>query len=419
MRSQSAVKKDEVNSRAHRLLSASFSLIVYLSVLNCLSFPAQGQSHNFGGSVRGYQFFSLQDSVLLDRRDAELWLLRLTDESSFGNHVTFEFHGLLNFASPPVAGQSGIAVSNSLKFLPLDVSFFENDKLSLTGSLDRANLQLEMGHVRLKLGRQALTWGVNYFWPAMDLFAPFQPNQVDRDYKAGVDALRITFALNNFSELEILGGILGSSAKRDGAAGALLRWNVGSSDLGFMAGRFHGDIVGGVFLTSNVKGTGLRGEVAYTHSGDPADMDRDREKFWRGSIGVDRQLIPSLSLVAEIAWNGYGTNDPRNYLDRVLADRVLRGEVTALGQIHTGISANWMFHALMTLSNSLLINWNDYSTLWIPVLNWSAGDNAEVLVGGQISTGKGINAKLDGDAILGSEYGIVPSSVFGTIRLYF
>jgi len=381
--------------------------------------PVLPQNHQFGGSIRGYQFFSLQESPFLPRRDSELWLFRLTDESYFGSRVSFEFHGLMSFASPPAASRSGIAVSPSRKFLPLDATFYESSNLTLTGSLDRANIRVEAGPVEIKLGRQALSWGVSYFWPAMDLFAPFQPNQVDRDYKSGVDALRLTFALNNFSELEILGGILGSSARRDGAAGALLRWNVGPSDLGFMAGRFHGDTVGGIFVTANVRGTGLRGELTYTDSGDPEDVRRDRESFWRGSIGIDRQLIPSLGVVVELAWNGYGTADPRLYLDRILADRMLRGEVTALGRIHTGISANWMLHPLLNLNASFLINWNDSSTLWVPVLNWSAGDNAEVLVGGQISTGKGVGEKPGGDALLGSEYGIIPGSLFATIRIYF
>lgn len=395
-----------------------FGVILVLSI-----FPFQwvglAQSHNLGGSVRGYQFFGLEDSELLPRRDSELWLLRLTEEVSFGRDVSFEFHGILNFASPPLAGESSLAVSPSRKFLPLDVTFYENDKVSFTGALDRANVQIDLGHIQVKLGRQALTWGVSYFWPAMDIFAPFQPNQVDRDYKAGVDALRITFALNNFSELEILGGILGSSAKNDGAAGALLRWNAGSSDLGFMAGRFHGDTSAGVFITSNVRGTGIRGELTYTDSGDPADEARDREEFWRGSIGLTRQLFPSLGMVAEVAWNGYGSCDPRDYLDRAVSDRVLRGEVTSLGMIHSGVSLSWMFHPLLTLNNSFLVNWNDSSTLWIPVLVWSAGDNSEVLVGGQISSGGGISSNSEGTPALESEYGAIPSSVFGTIRIYF
>lgn len=384
-------------------------------ILLTLTSTAVAQDHFFGGSVRGYQFFSIEEPVITDRRDAEVWLARLTQESSFSHWLNFEAHGLFTFTSPPVTGASRIAVTNSWKFLPLDWELDDCENADLLLNFDRLNVQLDFNSTRITIGRQAVTWGVSYFWPALDLFAPFAPQQVDRDYKAGVDAVRVTIALGSFSELELLGGVLGPSASDDGAAAALLRWNLGSVDLGFMGGTFHGDAVAGGFVTSNVKGTGIRGELAFTDSGDPADTLRDRETFWRGSVGLDRQVTPSTTLTVEVAYNGYGASDAVQYLELIGADRVLRGEVTGLGKGYLGVSVTQLVHPLLTLSNAGLVNFSDASLLWIPTLSWSTSDNSEVVAGGQI----GFGGELSEIGAPESEFGLVPASIFGAFRVYF
>jgi hypothetical protein len=74
-----------------------------------------------------------------------------------------------------------------------------------------------------------------------------------------------------------------------------------------------------------------------------------------------------------------------------------------------------MMHPLLTLSNTLLLNFNDPSALWIPSLVWSTGNNSEVLIGGQFSMGQA----PDQNETLQSEYGSVPSLVFGAFKLFF
>ncbi len=322
---------------------------------------------------------------------------------------------MLGFLSPPFAGVSRLAVAEARSFLPLDQIFFQNAEAALVGNFDRLNLSFDFDRARVVVGRQPISWGVSFFWPALDLFAPFGPRQIDRDYKAGVDAVRVIVFLGPFSEFEMIGSVLGSSAGRDGALRSLLRLNLGTVDVGFMGGTFHEDIVLGGFFTSNLRGTGLKGELGWTESGDPEDLLRNRERFWRGSLGVIRQLSPSTSLTLEMAWNGFGSSDPAHYLLLLQADRVLRGEVNALGQIYSGISLNRQLHPLLVLGNTLLVNWNDPSALWIPSLNWSLGNNAEALFGVQIGMGR----SLSDEGIPRSEYGSLASTLILSLKGYF
>lgn len=372
------------------------------------------QDFKFGGSLRGYQFVTPEGSPFMDRRDSELWLLRLTPEASWGD-VSFEVHGLLSFVSPPLFDSSRIVVSDSRTFFSLDHDFTDSSRVDLLGSFDRLNMQVELKDVKITLGRQAVSWGVSFFWPALDLFAPFSPRQIDREYKAGVDAVRFTIPLGSFSEVELIGGSLGSSLNRSGAVGALIRLNAGSADVGFMGGRFHRDTVAGAFVTADLRGTGLRGEVAWTESGAAEDALLDRQRFWRGSFGLMRQVMPSVSLTVEMAWNGFGTGEASEYQAFLEADRLLRGEVNALARAYTGVSTSWLLHPLFTFNQTLLLNWDDHSSLSISTLSWSAGNNSEVLVGAQLGLGDGL-AK---DEVPRSEYGLVPSTIFAALRYYF
>ncbi len=387
----------------------------------------QAQQFDWGGSFRGYPFLRLEqlplqevlgESGSLSRRDTGLLILRLTGAGFFGQHVRLEIHPLLQFAAPSLSGPAGLATSTTPTFLPLEHVFTDNPEFELVGSFDRLNLRIELNRVRIVIGRQAVTWGVAYFWPSLDLFAPFSPRRVDRDYKPGVDAIRATIPLGAVSEIEVIGAILGPSLSRDGTLGALTRFNLGPLDWGLMGGKFHRDTVAGSFLTTDAWGTGLRGEVSWTQSGDPEDRVRDRRTFWRAAAGVDRQLTSTLTLTTEFSFNGYGASQASDYLYWGIADRVLRGEINALGRFYAGVSGVWRFHPLGTLTNTLLVNGQDPSALWVPSFQWSTSNNSDVLAGAQIGIGKGLQLSGMGP-VPQSEYGLVPHTLFAAIRMYF
>lgn len=395
----------------HRLAVYFFALAGLL----CSSASLHAQPFRLGGSVRGYQFVRLANVPEPVRRDTELWLLRLTADAAVAPRVRLEAHGLLTILSPPRLGVSRLATSDTPKFLPLELSIVDNEDVKILGSFDRLNLQFDLQNVRIIAGRQAVTWGVSYFWPSLDLFGPFPPQIVDREYKPGVDAVRCTVALGSYSELDVIGASLGPAPSNDWAGGALARIHVRSTDLGFMGGRFHGDTVLGGFFTANLRGTGAHGEVSWTESGDPEDSVRDRKRFWRGAIGFDRQLSPAVNLTGEFSWNGYGTSDTTKYLEFLNADRIQRGEVNALGRHYAGAAVNWQLHPLWTLSNTLLVNLNDASVLLVPSLAWSTGNNSEVLFGAQIGMGR----SFDPGGVPRSEYGSAPHTLFAGFTMYF
>ena len=379
-----------------------------------LAAPAAAWETRLGGDVRVYPFLVV-DPDPGERRDAELGLFRLKLESRLGETWAIEVHGLAGVVSPAGPTATSIATGTTRRLLDLETTLVDERAVRVTLELDRLNVAWRHPAFRLVAGRQAVTWGVDYFWPVLDLFAPFPPERVDREYKPGVDALRLTVPVGPLSELDLVAAGQGSSVGDDGSLAALGRVNVGPADVGAMLGRFHRDTVVGAFLTANVRGTGLRGEVAFTDSGDPADARLGRARFWRAGAGLDRQLTATLTLTAEAAFNGFGVDDPRRYPVIAATDRVRRGEVNSPGRYYFGASLAWQVHPLVALTGSALVNLGDGSALLLPRADWSLADNLSLVLGGTFGLGPGREA----DGRPGSEYGSAASTLYAAVRAYF
>jgi hypothetical protein len=376
--------------------------------------PIAAVELDFGGDARLYAFYALED--IPDRRDdSQLGILRLKLDTLFSEELELGVHGVVEASSPPRFPGSSIATGGTRRYFDLETTLIDNDDLLMTAEIDRLNIRWERPGFRLIAGRQAITWGVNYFWPVLDLFGPFAPQRIDRDYKPGVDAVRATVPLGDFSEVDLMTAGQGRDLPDDFSIGGLARFNAGVTDFGAMAGSFHRDTVVGAFVTTDVAGTALRGEVAFTDSGDPEDAEIDRSSFVRATAGVDRQLTGTLSLTAEVAWNGFGADDPTGYLRVAQSDRFQRGEVTSLGQLYAGLSLGWQLHPLVTASAALIGNLNDGSTLIQPTVTWSVSDNLTALFGVFVGTGE----DLDSEGMLQSEYGATPFTVWAAIQGYF
>jgi hypothetical protein len=368
-----------------------------------------------GGDFRYYQIVFAEE-VVGQRQHAELGIFRLKLTSFLTDAVRLEAHGVVSVAAPGFgAGGTSIATGDTRRLFDLQHRFIDEEDLQGVVEVDRLNLRWDHASFRLVAGRQAVSWGVNYFWPVLDLFAPFPPQRIDREYKPGIDAIRFTAPTGDFSELEVIAAAQGESLPEDFSLAGLGRFHVGKSDLGLMGGRFHTDTVLGAFVTADISGTGVRGEAAFTHSGDEADTELGRERFWRATLGLDRQLTPSLMLSAELSHNGFGAQNPEDYVRVAQSDRVSRGEITSLGRLYTGLSLAWQAHPLVSVRGAVLLNLGDGSALLQPFAEWSASESVVVLVGG--AAGLGPDRSADGD--LRSEYGAVPLTFYGAVRLYF
>ena len=80
--------------------------------------------------------------------------------------------------------------------------------------IDRASVQVRVPRADITIGRQAIGWGRGVMFTAVDLFAPFSPLEADREWRAGVDAVRTDITLTERSSLDLVGAFGPSGTTR-------------------------------------------------------------------------------------------------------------------------------------------------------------------------------------------------------------
>ncbi len=131
-------------------------------------------------------------------------ILRLSIEGYPSWDLSYEIHLVQSLDSPPSKSDTTGTGKTQYQALNLSNDWGDNE---LAGRfwLDRYNIKYSFNSMDLTLGRQAVTFGKAYFWNPLDVFLPFSSYQLDRDYKAGVDAIRLDIALGNFSGINLIG----------------------------------------------------------------------------------------------------------------------------------------------------------------------------------------------------------------------
>ena len=83
-------------------------------------------------------------------------------------------------------------------------------KLAAVSRLDRFSVGYTGDNGVLRLGRQAVTWGNGLiFNTVMDIFNPFDPTAIDKEYKSGDDILYGQYLRDNGDDFQVLRSFVG------------------------------------------------------------------------------------------------------------------------------------------------------------------------------------------------------------------
>ena len=235
--------------------------------------------------------------------------------------------------------------------------------------------RLSAGHTgekgTIRLGRQAVTWGNGLmFNSVMDIFNPFDPTSVDREYKPGDDMLYGQYLRDSGDDIEFVAVL-----RRDPATGKV------TLDQGSLAAKYHGftdtgeyDLVVARHYDEHVFAVGGNRSVL-------------GDALWRGDLSltrtVDNKLVTSavtslsrsfvlggknVSGVAEYHLNGFGQGGGSYDLALLrpgtnLGERLARGEVHNIGRHYLGISALVELTPLLQVTPTAFVNVEDRSAL--------------------------------------------------------
>lgn len=279
--------------------------------------------------------------------------------------------------------------------------------------LDRAYAAWHLGRFDLSAGRQALGWGRGALLSAVDLFAPFSPLEVDREFRPGVDALRAEVRVADQDSIE---GVAALGRSFDASIfAARARGYRGQVDAEIVGGRRARDAFAGASASAAVGEVELHGEAIVFRLPERWLADGLLGRRWipRALAGASwvAPVGPGLALAGEYLYSGFGV--PRSgdltpwLLSPAFSERYRRGDFQLLGRHALAVVASYETGISGAASFSWVHDPADGSGILTPGFSWTPDDRLSLRAAVFVPYGR-----LPVPGELGSQFGAAPLTVF-------
>jgi hypothetical protein len=301
-------------------------------------------------------------------------------------------------------------INDDRRWWDLTWSVGDDEKNALIHRLDRLNVGYTTDHTAWRFGRQAISWGNGMIFTPMDVFNPFDPAAVDKEYKTGDDMLYGQYLFDSGNDLQGVAivrrnPVTGNVESDQSSLAFKYHGFLGLNEIDLLAAQHYGDQILGVGGIANWGGAVVRGDLTWTHT----DLDNvfsavsslSYSWTWGGR---------NVSGILEYYYNGFGQKNSRYSLQELsqnpdLLRRLERGELFTLARHYVAASASVEMTPLLVLIPNLFVNLEDPSALAQLVVQYDWKQNLLVLAA--------LNLPVGPD---GSEYGGIEASAD---RLYF
>jgi len=333
-----------------------------------------------------------------------------------GLEVAYEH--VLTYSARASGGPSGgIVVPGGGEWFELQWALEESDHVAWRHRFDRLNASwTPKDWVTFTAGRQTISWATTLLLGPADPFIPFDPSDPFRDYRAGVDALRVQLFPSPLSDFDL---VLRPVKVRAGdtvvdetltllgrGRGVWHGW-----ELSGWLGVLHDRAAAAVGAAGGVGQLALRGELSL--------RDEDDDLVVRSAIGVDSRLE---LLGRDFYWSieyqhdDLGATGAGDLIRVTSSAAFARGELQTLARDVAASQLSYQLHPLW--SSDLLVLWSltDQSVLLSPGVSYSASNEITLRVG--LFVGLGDDTPSGANAIP-SEYGITPTLMYLSASLFF
>ena len=298
-------------------------------------------------------------------------------------------------------------------WLGLDWDLHSGSNTKWRHRLDRISLGFSGGPLEVTIGRQAVSWATTLILTPADPFAPFNPSDPFREYRGGIDALRVRVFTGPFTEIEAVVRPTETAFGTTVTALGRVQTSKGGWAFGTWAGILHDQPAGALFTTGALKATAIRAELAIREH-------PNAEVTMRGAIGLDRFFTPggkNLYFAVELQYDGFGAQNTSKLLETINSKPFIQGDMQTIGQWTVASQLSYQVHPLVGVSGLTLVNARDRSVLVSPGLNWSATSSLTVTA----AAFRGLGAELasPGTLGLGSEYGFIPAIGYVSASWFF
>ncbi len=295
------------------------------------------------------------------------------------------------------------------------------ERFAYRHEIDRALVSLHPAWGEVTVGRQAIGLGRGILFSAVDLFSPFSPVEVDREWRRGVDALRIEYRTTDTSSIEFIGAF--GERWDESAVLGRIRGYMGDVDGEFLFGKRGEDILFGGSVSAVVGDAEVHGEFALFRTpeahpdGGFFESDRWVAKAVLGT-SYTFDVGNGLTVLGEYHYSGFGMRDSEDSLlrlrDEDFVARYLRGDSQILGRHALALQSTYPISDSWNAALLVLGSPRDGSGLVSPSLIWDFWEGGSLIVSGFVPWGSEPSSMR-----LRSEYGASPASLFVQMSLYF
>lgn len=289
----------------------------------------------------------------------------------------------------PLAGRSLLTrdtIEDDRRLLDLTGVIRDDDDEIFYHRLDRFCLEYRPDWGRLAVGRQAVSWGNGLLFNPMDLFNPFSPYDIDRDYKTGDDMVNLEVNLAHHRNLQLLYVPRRDPQTRDvdadcASLAANFQGYLGAVEAHLMLAEHYDDAVVGCGASGYLAEAVWRFDATYTF----AD-GRMEEDFWAVVANIDYSWIwldKNVYGFLEFYYSGLGTGNYRHkYTDPDIAERMGRGEIFTAGRCYISPHLQVELHPLLNTFLTVTVNAEDPSGCIQPRMVWDFKPDMQLTFGG-------------------------------------
>ncbi|MFQ6070505.1 MAG: hypothetical protein ACE5LC_08270 [Candidatus Aminicenantales bacterium] len=290
-------------------------------------------------------------------------------------------------------------------------------------NLDRFFVSITLPFADVYLGRQAVAWGSARVINPTDVISPFAFNELDREERRGVDAIRVRIPLGMMDELDV-GFVAGRDFRWDKNALFLRgKFYVLKTDISFLFIDFRRHLLLGFDLARSIGDAGFWLEAGYViPEFFKEDKNPDEENYFRLSVGMDYNLTSRMYGFVEYHFNSAGEKKPELYLSLFTTSPYRDGSVYLMGKNYLNAAATYQVTGLISATALFIINLSDRSLIFSPLLEYNIAENIYLGAGAYIGTGKNpelIPGPWDPGLKLKSEFGTYHDIFFTSFRIYF
>lgn len=315
-------------------------------------------------------------------------------------------------------------INDDRRWYDLTHVFHNEGRNATLARLDRVSIGYTGDSTVVRFGRQAISWGNGLLYTPMDIFNPFDPTTVDKEYKSGDDMIYGQYLLAGGNDIQAVAVV-----RRDPFTGGV------EADQSSLAVKYHGFLGSGEFdvlLSEHYDDPvfGLGGSVdagGAVWRGDLVLTDTDEKSVITGVGGVMYSWMGggrNWTGALEYYYNGFGQPGGDYSVAELagndeLLQRLARGESFNLGRHYLGASVTVEVTPLLTISPNAFINLTDPSALAQVVLSYNWKQDIQVLGALNIPLGSSGSEFGGVEALQPGLYVSTGTSLFAQLAWYF